>query len=147
MSLFIERISETTDGVTRKRLPGDYGDRHAVQQAVEKVVSGYNSPAETTSRAIGGGATMTGRSSSLLSPAASLVPHSQMSIEWDGYKRNQPVREKPMPQTKAETYRRLAEEARAKATSAAHADFKRQWNEIAGHYDMLAALVEKNLKP
>jgi len=52
-----------------------------------------------------------------------------------------------MTETKAETYRRLAEEARAKAASTAHADYKRQWNDIAGHYEMLAGLVEKSLKP
>jgi hypothetical protein len=48
-----------------------------------------------------------------------------------------------MAETKAETYRRLAEEARAKAASAPRAEFKRQWNEIAGHYEMLADFAEK----
>jgi hypothetical protein len=48
-----------------------------------------------------------------------------------------------MTETKAETFRRLAEEARAKAMSAPHADFKRQWNEIAKHYEMLAEFVVK----
>jgi len=43
MSFFIERLSETADGVKRKRLPGDYGDKHAAELAVEKVVSGYKS--------------------------------------------------------------------------------------------------------
>jgi hypothetical protein len=48
-----------------------------------------------------------------------------------------------MTETKAETYRRLAAEARARAESAPHADFKRQWNEIATHYETLVAIVEK----
>jgi hypothetical protein len=51
-----------------------------------------------------------------------------------------------MTETKAETYRRLAEEARANAASAPHADFRRQWHEIATHYETLAAIVEKTPK-
>jgi hypothetical protein len=51
-----------------------------------------------------------------------------------------------MSETKAETYRRLAEEARAKAASATHAEFKRQWSEIARHYEMLADFVKKKPK-
>ena len=43
MPFFIVRISETAGGETRKRLPGNYGDKHAARQAVEKVVSGYKS--------------------------------------------------------------------------------------------------------
>jgi hypothetical protein len=43
MSFFIERISETADRPTRKRLPGDYGDKHAAERAVEMVVRGYKS--------------------------------------------------------------------------------------------------------
>jgi hypothetical protein len=43
MSFFIERISETADGVTRKRLPGDYGDKHAAQKAMKTVLTGYTS--------------------------------------------------------------------------------------------------------
>jgi hypothetical protein len=43
MSFFIVRISETADGVTRKRLPGDYGDGHAARKAMETVLTGYTS--------------------------------------------------------------------------------------------------------
>jgi hypothetical protein len=43
MSLFIVRISETADGLTRTRLPGDYGDGHAAQKAMETVLTGYTS--------------------------------------------------------------------------------------------------------
>jgi hypothetical protein len=43
-----------------------------------------------------------------------------------------------MTDIQAENYRRLAEEARAKAAQAPNTDFKRQWSEIAEHYDMLA---------
>jgi hypothetical protein len=42
MSFFIERINET-DGVTRTRLPGDYGDEQAAKKAVETVLTGYAS--------------------------------------------------------------------------------------------------------
>ena len=51
-----------------------------------------------------------------------------------------------MTETKAETYRRLAEEARANAESATQAEFKRQWNEIATHYETLAGIVEQTPK-
>jgi hypothetical protein len=43
MSFFIVRISETADGVTRKRLPGDYSDPHAARKAMETVLTGYTS--------------------------------------------------------------------------------------------------------
>jgi hypothetical protein len=43
MSFFIERLSDTADGVTRTRLPGDYGDKGAAQKAVKTVLTGYMS--------------------------------------------------------------------------------------------------------
>jgi hypothetical protein len=43
MSLFIVRISETAGRVTRTRLPGEYGDEHAAQKAMETVLTGYTS--------------------------------------------------------------------------------------------------------
>jgi len=42
MALFIERISETADQVTRTRLPGYFGDGHAAIEAMEKVLSAYD---------------------------------------------------------------------------------------------------------
>jgi hypothetical protein len=41
MSFFIERISETPQGLSRKRLPGNYDDQHSAERAVEQVVRGY----------------------------------------------------------------------------------------------------------
>jgi hypothetical protein len=41
--LFIVRILETPDRLTRKRLPGDYGDWHEVIEAMEKILAEYPS--------------------------------------------------------------------------------------------------------
>jgi hypothetical protein len=43
MSFCIVRVSETPEGMTRTRLPGDYGDGQQVAQALDKVLSAYES--------------------------------------------------------------------------------------------------------
>jgi hypothetical protein len=59
------------------------------------------------------------------------------------------VEPKPMPSHAdglADNYRKRAADARARAEAAAYDDFKRQWNDIAANYEVLAALVEKHRK-
>ena len=48
-----------------------------------------------------------------------------------------------MMEATTETYRKLAEEARAEAAVAKSPSSRRLWNEVAAHYEKLAAFVEK----
>jgi hypothetical protein len=48
-----------------------------------------------------------------------------------------------MVQVTAETYRQLARQARAEATVAPSLESRRQWSDVAAHYEMLADFVEK----
>jgi hypothetical protein len=48
-----------------------------------------------------------------------------------------------MPEDLAEHYREQAKQARAKAATTASPEFRRQWLEIAAHYDVLATGTEK----
>jgi hypothetical protein len=48
-----------------------------------------------------------------------------------------------MMEATTETYRKLAEEARAEAAVAKSPSSRLQWNEVAAHYEKLAAFVEK----
>jgi hypothetical protein len=46
-------------------------------------------------------------------------------------------------QVTAEAYRQLARQARASSAAAASLESRRQWSDVAAHYDMLADFVEK----
>lgn len=43
MALFIVRVSESGDRMTRTRLPGDYGDGQKAMEALEKLLAAYDS--------------------------------------------------------------------------------------------------------
>jgi hypothetical protein len=51
-----------------------------------------------------------------------------------------------MTELTAGNYRSRAAEARAKAEAVTGDYYKREWNEIAKSYDILAVLVEKHLR-
>jgi len=48
-----------------------------------------------------------------------------------------------MVRVTAETYRQLAKQARASSAAATSAESRRQWSDVAAHYEMLADFVEK----
>ena len=48
-----------------------------------------------------------------------------------------------MARVTAEAYRQLARQARAEAAAAKYLESKRQWSDVAAHYEMLADFVEK----
>ena len=52
-----------------------------------------------------------------------------------------------MTEAQAEKYRMLADEARKKAKAAPTLEFRRQWEEIAKHYEMLAQFAAKPVRP
>ena len=52
-----------------------------------------------------------------------------------------------MSEAQAANYRKLARELRGKAAEALSIEFRRQWLEIAKHYDALAELEQTKIKP